>query len=447
MFHVDVLSGSKESNLPCFSVAQVVDVGRHWRLAFEDGQRGVYQLSSKTSTGVKRSHVVMDTDRDTPALVDGLAEKTEKYTLGLMIDTKSKAGFNDPDMSRVQSFLGICSSLDSILGHSPEDQDSAATTTSAIQVRGKQLPPVPHFSTSTGAAASSSAVMAPTVASHNAQDDEEPSSRFTSLAAKATTNSTGPSPRVKPKAAPKTKKGKGVEQDATKIQEKENQNQNQKRENHTVPKAKAQQKGRNVESLDPALTVNRTKASSSSAMMDQDTKWNEDTTAEIKDLMNMEGIRSGETEFKADMSEKVKAANTILGAVRARKRLYRRRSAENQEGPMAIADEMEDQLCAFLQLTKNLTKSSPSPADEWIAKAETLESSGAVLGNEVVTRISKAMWADNLRYKRWDSMLGETFEFVKSHISEVDKSSKFLLQQMTVVLQKLLKGISADAAP
>ena len=214
-----------------------------------------------------------------------------------------------------------------------------------------------------------------------------------------------------------------------------------------MPKAKAQQKGRNVESLDPALTVNRTKASSSSAMMDQDTKWNEDTTAEIKDLMNMEGIRSGETEFKADMSEKVKAANTILGAVRARKRLYRRRSAENQEGPMAIADEMEDQLCAFLQLTKNLTKSSPSPADEWIAKAETLESSGAVLGNEVVTRISKAMWADNLRYKRWDSMLGETFEFVKSHISEVDKSSKFLLQQMTVVLQKLLKGISADAAP
>lgn len=381
--------------------------------------RGVYRLEGKNSTGVKRSHLLVDTTED-PQLVDNLIERTEKATANVLFDQKAKAITNDPDMNRAHAMMGVLNSLDGIL---EENSSAGAAGSSAI---------TPSATAPSGSTASGSTGVSKAEAEHDQSDDAL--SIFHSLkafkdfnqqstpTAKAKAIGPGPGPKEKAKAKAKPKQ-----------------------------KAKAKkgedETGR-IEDMDPATVSSRGAGPAMNPCGEQDAIWLDETKEELLKLMDMSSARSGETEFKTDCLERTKEFNSFLSKVRTRKRQVKRRSADNREPALSQADELEVVACAFCQLIKNVMKGTTMAGDEYLAQVDQVTSHGAHLGDEVIMRIGRYLLLDDMKYKRWTSMLGESKEFVaKNHTSSESFSiATFMRQQMSVILQKLLKGIPLEKA-
>lgn len=100
-------------------------------------------------------------------------------------------------------------------------------------------------------------------------------------------------------------------------------------------------------------------------------------------------------EFRAHCTERVREVTTALTAVRTRKRMLKRRAAENREPALKEATDIEELLQSFSQFCKNISKSS-DPADATCATSEALVSQGAVLGKEIYVRIAKTRWMEDM---------------------------------------------------
>lgn len=58
-------------------------------------------------------------------------------------------------------------------------------------------------------------------------------------------------------------------------------------------------------------------------------------------------------------------------------------------------------------------------------------------------RVLKGVVLDDIRWRRWDSMLTNTFKLAATHTAE---PVSWFANQLTITLQRLLKGIPAEKA-
>lgn len=381
-------------------------------------------MESSSSTGTKRTHTLMDSTVDTPALCDNLIDKTEKATMDALFDRSSRSIVNEPNRQRALGMCELLASLDNMLGDSPAPW---ATTTA----------------TTTTAAATALAVAAPGADSAGPAkallDDTAEESGFVgriaglqNLAAKPhATPASAPGSTPAAKAVPKVKaKAKSGGKD---------------------PKPKPAPKARQspIESLDPNNIKNPKPPSgggTSTLIAGQDEAWIAENKASLDDAMDLTATRTGETEFRQDLQECIKKTNTLLSKFRARKRLLKRRSEDTKEPAMSQASDLEHIAETFLDLVRSVSKGAPTAGDEYIAKVEALAGHGAAFGPEMIKRLARLIWLDDHKYQRWSGMLTSTLQFVQKYIPESDtfSSELFLQQQMSLILQKLLKGIGLE---
>ena len=67
----------------------------------------------------------------------------------------------------------------------------------------------------------------------------------------------------------------------------------------------------------------------------------------------------------------------------------------------------------------------------------------AISGVEIVKRIAKCMVLDDIRFQRWPKLLDTTWPFIKKNTAP-SESKAFFSQQVSVALQKLVKGIPLE---
>lgn len=371
--------------------------------------QGVYRLEGQTSSSVVRSHVLHDSTDTCPALIDNLGEKTAKFTTDLIMKQQgsSRTVFNEPSMSKASSFLAITNNLDSLLGDGP------------VQEKASSPAPVPEPVPATHTAPSSK---------DEADECIHPTSRFDALRSQVA------SPK-KATAKPKAKSKAKTEPKPTD-------------DKPPAKRAKKTDQESRVRDMNPDSIASSTNKHTSAAMGQQDQAWYASTKDELVSLLDCSAMKSAENDFKADAGAKTKDANSLLGKVRGKKRVVKRRSKENQADFMPLLDEAESVLCTFLVVLKAVTRGAGPSGDELPAKIQSLVSFGAVPGLELMKRIGKHMWSDDLRFMRWDAMVGSTLKFVRDTIDRDDFDPEPLIkQQMNVILQKLLKGIPADKVP
>lgn len=390
-------------------------------MAWEDGMKGVYRVDAKASTGVKRTHKLMDSEQDTPALVEGLEERTEQAAKVLVLT--SRRTYMDPSMNRAKAFLGISNTLDAVL----DDDLPARPSSSALclQATGTSMPAPTKSETAT-------VPPTPAPAGPAISHDDEPSF-FDVLrapakqATKSAATPKAPPPAVKAKAKPKAGE--------------KSKRKKESRVEDMIPVSEPSPK----DGGDHASTANSS-TRQASQMREQDIEFYEDSKRNLLELMNTSKFRSAETEYKSDTAERQKEINIFLGKIRARRRMVKRRSEDNRSPALEELADLEDQALALTLLLKNLVKSTPASGDECRGKVETLVDFGGHLGEEVLKRVCRNLWSDDLKLMKWSNMVGDTYHFVEQHLPETRsfRPDRFLLQQMTVVLQKLLKGISLE---
>lgn len=71
------------------------------------------------------------------------------------------------------------------------------------------------------------------------------------------------------------------------------------------------------------------------------------------------------------------------------------------------------------------------------------ESAGGSFDDAFMMKILKQVIMDDLRWCRWEGMLSQTYKKVVCHASEPET---WFVQQLSIVLQRLLKGITAEKA-
>ena len=158
--------------------------------------------------------------------------------------------------------------------------------------------------------------------------------------------------------------------------------------------------------------------------------------------------------FRARLTEASRDAGKLLTAVRARKRSVRRRTSDTATQALADAEEVETKcnlLCDFLRLLLRPSTSADAgnTGDIAYSKLVPLMDVGARFSPPVFRQVAKMMWADDLRWKRWDSMFTVTYKFlsrVVDHDSAGGENAAFMTQNMNVIFQKLVKATPVEDA-
>jgi hypothetical protein len=391
-------------------------------MAWEDGMTGVWRLDSKSSKTVQKRHELMDT-ANTPALTDNLMDKTEKQAIDFMLNQDKRVVRNEASLKRASMLLGICDGL---------DQDDCPSGPAASRPLSRSLPAAqPLLQVPTPASSK-----APSVSVDLGEEAEStrgltPLTGLSFLKARAASaQPAAAEPKSRAKAKPKAKGKNQKIEDCSEANEPAN-----KRRRTQVLEPKGNKTGSGCQS-----------SSMTQRMADDDEQWKNDNMDEVKRLMNF-NPPGPDGEFRAHCTERVREVTAALTAVRTRKRMLKRRAAENREPALKEATDIEELLQSFSQFCKNISKSS-DPADATCATSEALVSQGAVLGKEIYVRIAKTRWMEDMQYLRWGSMLTSSLEWIQSRTSKAAAFNvhEFLGQQMNVILQKLVKAIPADKA-
>lgn len=421
-----------KNNPPTKSLRKVVMVGRVWSMAWEDGQRGIYKFEGSTTIGVKRSHEL--TNSDEPHLVEGMCDKTHQHATGELLGGHVTIT-NDPSMTRASALLGIGQNLASMDGEPPPVVAPSATASSAALS-------IPHPA-------------AKRQRTDEAGSPDKTGSIFESMRPGAPAPSQGktvvpkpkPQPKVKaqPKAVKTTKasKGKGAGDDGTK----------------DAALTKIDLFMTKTTTLDASVsggtrqpgnpTPMLTDAEATVDLSEADATWYQSLKDSLESTMIFDPSDQ-ETNFRQDCAKAIKDAQTFLSDLKSRKRSLKRRTAENSQAPLKAAGHLESIAQLFLECLKLLQCNPPTSfGSECIVNTERLLAAGAQLGNEAIKRTARWKWMDDLKHQNWGQMLDETYVFLKDHLrgdSEYVENiaANLLSQQMSLVLQKLLKGMDND---
>ena len=393
-------------------------------MAWEDGQNGIFKLESSSVKQVCKTHLLVDSTDGAPSLVEDLLEKTEKRAID-MIQRDRRNVTTDASYQRASLLLGICSGLD-------ETAEPPSSSVAPSEVR------APLVAYPTGVPAITSGQQAPVAKAD--EDTESTKDMFGGLSSwsflqrscvaqsKAEAKPSKPEAKGKAKAKATAKKSQAGG------------------DPHEIPDSKRRRKNSScVETVDINPGKSASNANAVAARMkEDDERWLEENNVKMVDLMKFDP-RANDTEFKADVAERAREVTSLLGVVRGRKRTLRRRSEDNQQPAMTQAEEVEDKLNAFSNFLKNLSKGAacPSASDELCATYELLSKQGGVFGVQIHIRVGKQRWLEDMTYKRWAAMLSSSLDWLTDHSSSIDME-KLLIQQMNLILQKLLKSIPLD---
>lgn len=116
---------------------------------------------------------------------------------------------------------------------------------------------------------------------------------------------------------------------------------------------------------------------------------------------------------------------------------------------MNDATEIEEQLQLLIDFVKLMQKpcstSHGNVGDLCYAKIDMLVDHGGNFSPSVFKMVTRMMWLDDLKWKRWEEMQEVTFKFIQRSCSGMDCVA-FMVQCMNVNLQKLLKAIPLEQA-
>ena len=392
--------------------SEVVCAGRLYLMAWEDGMTGIYKLEDKSSVGVAKNHMLLDTS-ETPILTDNLADKVEKQARELIMPSM-KSVTNDVSLKRASALLGICDDLDAF--EQPSKVAAVSVSASAAPAPRPSLPQEEHQ-------AESESVLNLNMSSGVLSGLRN---RLQVAAAEPKPKGAGAGAAPKVKAKPKAKGAAGPP--AT---------------DGSEPAAKR----RRVTALDAPSSKSAPNATQK--MIEEDKLWKIEIQKRFDGLLDF-SPRAPENEFKADVAETSKNVTNLITALRTKLRVVKRRSEENQQPAMQTCDDFIEQVVVYQDFLKNLNNKAATPADEVCAKCQVLKNqSGAKFGKEVYLAIARLRWQHDMQYKRWSSMLSDSFDFAKTSIGELDPDfdmDSFLGQQFSCILQKLVKNINMDKA-
>lgn len=404
--------------------AKVTVVGRQWLMAWEDGQRGIYKLESLQAVNVGKSHQLLDSSQ--PALVENLMQDMQKHYTDQLLGKPSTAPTNDPSMSRASQLLGIGRMLDD------EDDAGAVPRAAPIQLQIKDTeskrPVESVVPMEVDEAASQAGWM-------EALRPQAPAAPKAAVKAKAKGKAS-----AKPKSSAK-RGGAVLALPAPPVQAPSPAPAPAPVDENPLKRARTSP----IQTMEPPAPADLT-SNMASIMNEGDKAWAQEHGDSLQNNLNL-APREAESEFKNDIAERLRDINSLLAKIRARKRCVKRRMPENQEAAMNNADSLETLCNYFASFLRNLQKGGSSGAgDDLMNQFKTLvDKNGAIFGVEVVKRIAKNLVLDDIKYQRWPMLLDTTWVFIKDHMSPVDREG-FFGQQVSVALQKLVKGIPADKA-
>ena len=451
------------------ATSEVVTVGRQWHLMWEDGQAGIYQFKSKATTVVSKTTELADTHSDGPHLANDLPDRVACHALNkVIVQQGAREVVNAIKVPSAMGLLGLAG-LEGTSGNGNHRQDDDPSDGASVRL-GRRPAAIDH----------PARVHAPDAATHDpvpSGQDDDAHSVYASYSIWEKIGSAGaPSQaalKTGPKASAKAKAGKQAKQPKSKAapnslaantgikpKTQTNNRRGQAEGEDADAAAAAEKKARvsSIFSLEPASNLEGTDnkaCSMSKAMVEGDEKWRDDMKETMQQALNIVP-RGDEESFKSDMSKVMQSLTALLTEVRTRKRNVRRRTAENSEKALKEADSFEDLLNSALALLKSI-KQGTANGDELLSSITLLQKSEvckASFGVAVITRTTRALLLDDLRWQRWEQMISVSFAFAQRagrlapdsppHSQEDDFLCGFLAQQMCILLQKLLKSITVD---
>eukprot|EP00438_Fugacium_kawagutii_P021239 Skav204409 [mRNA] locus=scaffold6945:14782:21481:- [translate_table: standard] len=412
--------------------AAVAVVGRQWKLMWEDGQAGIYKLQTSSGVAVKRTHELMNSDQ--PQLVEGLMDKTLASARKVLLDGSRTSGIVNPPrkLSRVQAFKGLLDNVDE--AESEMDAQSIAGyqagAASMARVMAVPRPRGPDVGGVPGIPDDEEAASGPTSASCSSTRDFSSAGLLASLR-----------PAAKPSAQPKAKAPKQKAKAKAKAL---------KDEHNTEDDAVEKRSSGMVESMQPPETKGRTPAApkkdgTADALAESDEKWMRETTASLADLLNVQP--ESEDVARSKYTEIMKDIATFKKSLTSRRRTVNRRLTDKSQA-LTDVDEVESKVNLLLDFVKLVSKPKggdcPNAGDESYAKIIKLMDYGAHMSTTVFIQVVKLMWLDDFSWKRWDSMNEVTFKFLERVPPATFGCGDFMLQNMNVYFQKLLKEVRIE---
>ena len=446
--------------------------GRQWRLMWEDGQSGIFQFKNTATTGVRRTTQLADSHADDPHLCADLPDRIASHAVAkVVVQQAARSVVNDIKVPSASALLGLVAGL-------AEPGAAAGAAAVADQAEGLETASVRLGRRRQVKDAEPEAPAADVTDAHRANDNDDAHSvyasnniwdRFTPLQPTPATPKSGAKAKAKPNAKGQARAPKQTAQPKnsnSKAKGKRGATDDEPTAGEEVKAARTSSVASHpssLASLGPAEAVqdeNKDKAaacSMSRLMTEADEKWTQDMTALIQETLHIVP-RADDEGFKADMLQVAGNLSTHLTEVRSRKRVVKRRTAENSQQAMSLLESLEDLLVSVTAFLKAVKQNSMT-GDELFQNITAFQENSvckARFGVVVITKTLKALLLDDLKWQRWPQMIATSFSFAQkagrlAPDRPEDAGEPYFLgaclsQQMCVVLAKLLKSIAAESA-
>lgn len=392
-------------------------------MAWEDGQRGVFRIDSSQEVKVSKKHELMDSDQ--PQLVDNLMSDMQQYYTNELMGSHTSRAVNEPSMSRASQLLGI----GNLLCDGDDDERPLPTPAKSSAAMLVMKPPTPSLSGGPSPMeiedSAPSTCLLDSLRPQQPQAKAKPAPKGASKAKAKPTPKSVPVAKCKAKAVPPVPAFDG---DADAVAD-----------GGPASKKRRVARASEIEVMDSEVD-----GSSAAHLNESDSVWHTDFSNKFREAMHF-APREPDADFRADVADCVKSVNGLLTKVRARIRSVKRRTSENRDTAMNDAQELETKLMFYSSFLRNLQKPAGSVGfgDDLHSQVASLVEQDAIFGVEIVKRIAKCMVLDDIRFQRWPKLLDTTWPFIKKNTAP-SESEAFFSQQVSVALQKLVKGIPLE---
>ena len=415
-------------------------------MAWEDGQQGVFRLDTQTTVGVQKRHQLIDADD--AKLTEHLVHNTEKHYTTELFGPLSNRLTNEPNMSRANMLLAIGGDVDTMVRtvHAAPSQVVGAGVATPV--------PSKTPAASTVAAQGDTVDEGPSIL-----DLIRPTSAWAKAEAKAKAKGTGKGPQANRGTSTSSRQSQANKRaNSTKEREKDLALENAKpwfecgegalvstappvpAGEPSAKRVKTEEEGSDAKQ--PLAPAAEDLDNGEWQLNEADQSWADESLKEFKDLMRI-APREADTEFKIDVTEYIKRCTSMVAAIRARKRTIKRR--KEQSDAMEHAVTFEAVVLQYGEFLRTLLKPASGGSDTVHLQLEQFVSKGATFGVEIYRRVAKAMISDDAKWKRWDALVTTTWKFLQTNMVQREAEPLYF-QQVTVVLQKLLKGIPVEKA-
>ena len=275
---------------------KVVCAGRKWNLMWEDGQSGIYRLENATTMKVEKQHELANSDD--PPLVANLLDKVADSACNAVLDARFMSVSNKPLLPSASVLGGIMNELDNSADVADSDMGQTKAAPGGMHLARIVTPQLPqHRPTPAG----SDEVRTDAAAASETKDHADMLDVLAGFKVPTPCTSS-----VRPKA-----KAKGKAQKTSDLA--------------GEPPAKKQ---RLVESLEPPTLKKQNGVSVADAVMEADSKWLEETKAEMRKAMRLD--IADDSEYRLAMN-KCAELGKLLKSIKYRKRMLKRRAGNADE--------------------------------------------------------------------------------------------------------------------